>query len=69
MASTVMSSPTPELKTQTHSEGDEASTNQAAPDISQAQDNQQTVLPRNSSSYYARGGPDHEFKSYLLDEK
>jgi len=69
MASPTMPSSTPELKTQIDSEGGEPLTNGAAPDISQAQDNQQAVLPRNSSSYYARGGPGHEFKSYLLDEK
>jgi len=81
MASHVMSSSTLELdhskdekrsqyhERQIHSEDEKASTNVDAHEFSQTRDSQQQASSRESSSYSARKGPNHEFKSYLLDEK
>ena len=81
MASPIMSSSTLELshsknqkssqshEGQTHSESEKAPTNVGAYDFFQTRDSQQTASSRASGSYYARKGPNHEFKSYLMEEK
>jgi hypothetical protein len=52
---------------QTPNEDENAAMNvDAQHDFFQTRDSQQITSSR-QSSYYARGGPNHEFKSYLLD--
>jgi hypothetical protein len=53
---------------QTHGEDEQTSTNVDAIEYSETPDSHEAASSR-QSSFYARGGQKHEFKSYLLDEK